>query len=154
MGVAIGARVLANARSHEDALTELGAEPVALGDAGDVDVVIELVGAQNLTGSLQALAPLGRIIVVGTGAGADTDISLRPLMGKRATVMGTVLRARPLEQKAAAVQAFAHQVVPLLANGRVRPLIDRVFPAAQANEAFDHLAAPGKLGKVLIEFAG
>jgi NADPH:quinone reductase-like Zn-dependent oxidoreductase len=154
MGVAIGARVLANARSHRDALTELGAEPVALDDATGVDVVIELVGAANLGGSLEALAPLGRIIVVGTGAGAETDISLRPVMGKRATLMGTVLRARPLEQKAAAVQAFAHQVVPLLANGRVRPLVDRVFPAEQANEAFDHLAAPGKLGKVLIEFVG
>jgi NADPH:quinone reductase-like Zn-dependent oxidoreductase len=154
LGVAVGARVLANARSHQDALKQLGAKPVALDDASGVDVVLELVGAQNLTGSLQALAPLGRIIVVGTGAGADTDISLRALMGKRATVMGTVLRARPLEQKAAAVQAFAQQVVPLLENGRVKPLIDRVFPAAQANEAFDHLAAPGKLGKVLLEFSG
>ena len=92
--------------------------------------------------------------MVGTGAGADTDVSLRALMGKRATVMGTVLRARPLEQKAAAVQAFGHQVVPLLASGRVRPLVDRVFPAERANDAFDHLAAPGKFGKVLLEFAG
>ncbi len=154
MGVAVGARVLANARSHPDALKELGAEPTALADATEVDVVLELVGAQNLTGSLQALAALGRIIVVGTGAGADTDVSLRALMGKRATVMGTVLRARPLEQKAAAVQAFGHQVVPLLASGRVRPLVDRVFPAERANDAFDHLAAPGKFGKVLLEFAG
>jgi NADPH:quinone reductase len=154
LGAAIGARVLANARSRHDDLTALGAEPVALDDVAGVDVVIELVGARNLTGSLQALAPLGRIIVVGTGTGADTDISLRALMGKRATLMGTVLRARPLEQKAAAVQAFAHQVVPLLANGRVKPIVDRVFPAAQANAAFDHLAAPGKLGKVLIEFGG
>jgi NADPH:quinone reductase-like Zn-dependent oxidoreductase len=74
-------------------------------------------------------------------------------MGKRASLMGTVLRARPLEEKAAAVQAFAHQVVPLLASGRVRPLVDRVFPAADAVAAFEHLAAPGKFGKVLLEFA-
>jgi NADPH:quinone reductase-like Zn-dependent oxidoreductase len=153
MGVAIGARVLANARAHHDRLAGLGAEPVALGDAAGVDVVLELVGAQNLEGSLAALAPLGRVIIVGTGAGADADISLRTLMGKRASVMGTMLRARPLEQKAAAVQAFAHQVVPLLASGRVRPLIDRVFPAEQAVDAFDHLAGPGKFGKVLLEFA-
>jgi NADPH:quinone reductase-like Zn-dependent oxidoreductase len=153
LGVAIGARVLANARSHHDRLAELGAEPTALEDASGVDVVLELVGAQNLAGSLAALAPLGRVIVVGTGAGAETDISLRPLMGKRASVMGTVLRARPLEQKAAAVQAFAHQVVPLLASGRVRPLVDRVFPAADAVAALDHLAAPGKLGKVLLDFS-
>lgn len=154
LGAAIGARVLANARSHHDALAGLGAEPTALADAAGVDVVLELVGAQNLAASLDALAPLGRIIVVGTGAGAETDISLRALMGKRASVMGTVLRARPLEQKAAAVQAFAHQVVPLLASGRVRPLVDRVFPAADAVDAFAHLEAPGKLGKVLLEFGG
>ena len=152
LGVAIGARVLANARSHHDRLAELGAEPVSLDDATGVDVVLELVGARNLGGSLDALAPLGRVIVVGTGTGAETDISLRVLMGKRASVMGTMLRARPLEQKAAAVQAFAHQVVPLLATGRVRPLVDRVFPAGEAVAAFDHLAAPGKLGKVLLEF--
>jgi NADPH:quinone reductase len=152
LGAAVGARVLANARAHHDALVELGAEPIALEDAAGVDVVLELVGAQNLAGSLDALAPLGRVIVVGTGAGAETEISLRALMGKRASVMGTVLRARPLEQKAAAVQAFAHQVLPLLASGRVRPVVDRVFPAADAVAAFDHLAAPGKLGKVLLEF--
>ena len=93
------------------------------------------------------------MIVVGTGAGADTEVSLRMLMGKRASVMGTMLRARPLEEKAAAVQAFAHQVVPLLASGRVRPLVDRVFPADRAADAFDHLAAPGKFGKVLLQFA-
>jgi NADPH:quinone reductase-like Zn-dependent oxidoreductase len=153
LGVAAGARVLANARVLHDRLAALGAEPVALADAAGVDVVLELVGAQHLTGSLEALAPRGRVIVVGTGAGADTEVSLRMLMGKRASVMGTMLRARPLEEKAAAVQAFAHQVVPLLASGRVRPLVDRVFPADRAADAFDHLAAPGKFGKVLLQFA-
>ncbi len=153
LGVAIGARVLANARVHHDRLAALGAEPVALADAAGVDVVLELIGAQNLAGSLAALAQRGRVIIVGTGAGADTDVSLRVLMGKRASVMGTVLRARPLEEKAAAVQAFSHQVVPLLASGRVRPLVDRVFPADQAVDAFAHLAGSGKWGKVLLEFA-
>ena len=69
--------------------------------------MLELVGAANLPGSLEALAVRGRIIVVGTGAGADAELSLRALMGRRASVMGTVLRARPVEEKAAAVQAFA-----------------------------------------------
>jgi NADPH:quinone reductase-like Zn-dependent oxidoreductase len=73
-------------------------------------------------------------------------------MGKRASITGTMLRARPLEQKAAAVQAFARQVVPLLERGAVRPLVDRVFPAEQAAEAFDHMNVPGKFGKVLLEF--
>jgi putative PIG3 family NAD(P)H quinone oxidoreductase len=153
LGVAAGVRVLANARSHREALTDLGAEPCQLSEARGVDVVLELVGAANLPGSLEALAVRGRIIVVGTGAGADAELSLRALMGRRASLMGTVLRARPVEEKAAAVQAFARSVVPHLAAGRVRPVVDRVFPIAEAAAAFDHLAAPGKLGKVLLELA-
>jgi putative PIG3 family NAD(P)H quinone oxidoreductase len=153
LGVAAGVRVLANARSHPEALTDLGAEPCQLSEARGVDVVLELVGAANLPGSLEALAVRGRIIVVGTGAGADAELSLRALMGRRASLMGTVLRARPVEEKAAAVQAFARSVVPHLAAGRVRPVVDRVFPIAEAAAAFDHLAAPGKLGKVLLELA-
>jgi len=153
LGVASGVRVLANARSHREALTDLGAEPCQLSEARGVDVVLELVGAANLPGSLEALAVRGRIIVVGTGAGADAELSLRALMGRRASLMGTVLRARPMEEKAAAVQAFARSVLPHLAADRVRPVIDRVFPIADAAAAFDHLAAPGKLGKVLLELA-
>jgi NADPH2:quinone reductase len=153
LGVASGVRVLANARSHREALTDLGAEPCQLSEARGVDVVLELVGAANLPGSLEALAVRGRIIVVGTGAGADAELSLRALMGRRASLMGTVLRARPMEEKAAAVLAFARSVLPHLAADRVRPVIDRVFPIADAAAAFDHLAAPGKLGKVLLELA-
>jgi len=153
LGVAAGARVLANTRSHREALTDMGAEPCVLSEARGVDVVLELVGAANLAGSLEALALRGRIIVVGTGAGADAELSLRALMGRRASVMGTVLRARSMEEKAAAVQAFARSVVPHLAAGRVRPVIDRVFPVAEAAAAFEHLSAPGKLGKVLLEMS-
>jgi NADPH2:quinone reductase len=153
LGVAAGARVLANTRSHREALTDMGAEPCVLSEARGVDVVLELVGAANLTGSLEALALRGRIIVVGTGAGADAELSLRALMGRRASVMGTVLRARSMEEKAAAVQAFARSVVPHLAAGRARPVIDRVFPVAEAAAAFEHLSAPGKLGKVLLEMS-
>ena len=73
-------------------------------------------------------------------------------MGRRARVMGTVLRARPLEEKATAVQAFAREVVPHLATGGIAPLVDRVFPAGEAAAAFDRLQSPGKLGKVLLDF--
>ena len=84
--------------------------------------------------------------------GADASVSLRHLMGRRGRIFGTMLRARPLEEKALAVQAFAREVVPLLATGAVRPLVDRVFPADDVHAAFDRLAAPGKLGKVLLAF--
>jgi NADPH:quinone reductase-like Zn-dependent oxidoreductase len=77
---------------------------------------------------------------------------LRALMGKRATMIGTLLRARPIEQKGAAVQAFARQVVPLLESGAIDPVVDRVFPAEQAAEAFDYMAQPGKFGKVLLSW--
>ncbi len=73
-------------------------------------------------------------------------------MGRRASLMGTVLRARPLEEKALAVGAFTREVVPHLASGKIVPLVDHVFPAAEATAAFDRLEATGKLGKVLLDF--
>ena len=161
LGLAAGARVVASVRSvgAGDALAAAGAivtgpdkvagELAALGGAG---VVLELIGAQNLEADFAVLAMKGRIVVVGTPAGADGAISLRALMGKRASLYGTMLRARPLEEKAAAVQAFARSVVPLLAAGQALPRIDRVFPAAEAAAAFDYLVRPGKSGKVLLDF--
>jgi putative PIG3 family NAD(P)H quinone oxidoreductase len=159
IGGAAGARVLASARSAHEELAALGAQPVAPEDAvaaaqslGGADVVLELVGAPNLPGDLDALAPKGRIVVVGTAAGADAELSLRALMGKRAAIHGTVLRARSLEEKAAAVQRFAHEVVPHLRTGRLRAIVAAVFPAEQAREAFDRMAGSGKFGKVLLSF--
>jgi NADPH:quinone reductase len=159
IGVAAGARVFASARSHHEELVALGSAAVAPDDAvaavqaeGGADVVLELVGAPNLDRNLDALAAKGRIVFVGTGAGADANLSVRKLMGKRAAVHGTVLRARPLEEKAAAVQAFAHEVVPHIAAGRMRAVVDRVFPAEEAAEAFDYMAGSGKFGKVLLSF--
>jgi NADPH:quinone reductase-like Zn-dependent oxidoreductase len=161
LGLAAGARVVASVRSPGagDALAaagaivaspdKVGAELAAVGGA---DVVLELVGAQNLQNDFGVLAMKGRIVIVGTPAGADGAISLRALMGKRASLYGTMLRARPVEEKAAAVQAFARSVVPLLAAGRALPRIDRVFPAAEAAAAFDYLVRPGKSGKVLLDF--
>jgi NADPH:quinone reductase-like Zn-dependent oxidoreductase len=73
-------------------------------------------------------------------------------MGRRARVMGTMLRARPLEEKAAAVQAFGHEILPFLADGRAHGIVDRIFPAEQVVAAFDYMAQPGKFGKVLLSF--
>ena len=161
LGVLLGARVFASSRSEETGrrLAALGAEAVTPEDAfervkaaGGADVVLELVGSPNLAADLDALATKGRLMVVGTGAGHEAPLSLRALMGKRARVLGTVLRARPVEEKAAAVQAFGREVVPLLADGRARGIVDRVFPADQAEEAFAYMAQPGKFGKVLLGF--
>ncbi len=157
----VGASVFASARSEEvrGRLEDLGAVAVDPGEAvdrvraeGGVDVVLELVGAPNLTGDLEALASKGRIVVVGTGAGAEAQLSLSTLMARRGRILGTVLRARPLEEKAAAVQAFAREVVPFLADGRARAVVDRTFPLEEAADALDYLGRPGKFGKVLLEF--
>ena len=116
------------------------------------DVILELVGAPHFPGNLDALALGGRIVVVGVGAGQEVTIPLLRLMQRRASVRGTVLRSRPLEEKAAAVRAFEREVVPALASGAIRPIVDRVFPAEEITSAFDHLAASGKTGKVLLRF--
>jgi NADPH:quinone reductase len=163
LGLAAGARVLANVRSPAAAAADLADEGAVVvtsetaGDhltaAGGADVVLELVGAPNVNLDFSGLAPQGRIVIVGTAGGDEAMVSLRRLMALRASLHGTVLRARSLEDKAAAVQAFVRSVVPLLAAGRAVPAIDRVFPAAQAAAAFDHLARPGKYGKILLEFS-
>jgi NADPH:quinone reductase-like Zn-dependent oxidoreductase len=161
LGLAAGARVVASVRTPgagqglaDDgavvtAPDQVAAQVAALGGA---DVVLELVGAPNLAADFAVARRKGRIVIVGTPAGADSAISLRELMSKRLALHGTVLRARPLEEKAAAVQAFTASVVPLLAAGAITPRIDRVFPAAEVTAAFDHLAEPGKSGKVLLDF--
>jgi NADPH:quinone reductase len=161
LGRVAGARVFGTVRSDgaRERIAQLGLEPLdpsafvePLRAMGGADIILELVGGPNLPADFEALAVKGRVVVVGTGAGADTDLSLRALMSKRARLFGTVLRARPLEEKAAAVQAFAHEVVPQLADVRVKPIVDRIFPAADAAEAFEYLARPGKFGKVLLAF--
>jgi len=159
IGLALGARVVATVRSDaaREAVAALGAEVVwdegfSETLAGAADVVLELVGATHFPGNLDALAPKGRIVVVGVGAGHEIALPLRVLMGKRASIRGTVLRARPLEEKAAAVRAFEREVVPGLASGRMRALVDSVYPAEDFAAAFDRLEGRGKFGKVLLAF--
>ena len=157
IGVAAGAQVFGVVRSEEAGalVRELGAEPVADDDFAEqvrADVILELVGAPHFPGNLAALKPRGRIVVVGVGAGSKVELDLGAMMGRRAELHGTVLRARSLEDKALAVRAFEREVVPHLASGRMRPLVDRVYEAASARDAYDRLAGPGKSGKVLVDF--
>ncbi len=165
IGVAMGARVLGTVRSDAAAslVDGLGARSVrdetfadavleATGGAG-ADVVLELVGAPHFPGNLDALARKGRIVIVGVGGGQEISLPLLALMVKRASIRGTVLRARPLEEKGMVIRAFEKEVVPALESGRMRPLVDSTFPAARVAEAFDRLEGSGKLGKVLIEFS-
>ncbi|SNR65343.1 alcohol dehydrogenase catalytic domain-containing protein [Blastococcus mobilis] len=118
---------------------------------GLFDLVIELVGGANLARLPLVLAPRGRIVIVGVPAGDEMSLSVRSLMRLRASLTGTNLRNRPPEEKALAVQAFAHEVVPLLA-GRLVAHLEACFPHTEAAAAFDHLASSGKRGKVLLSF--
>jgi NADPH:quinone reductase-like Zn-dependent oxidoreductase len=161
LGLAAGARVVASVRTPgagkglaDDGAVVAAPDQVAgqVAALGGADVVLELVGAPNLAADLALARRKGRIVIVGTPAGSDSPISLRELMTKRLALHGTMLRARPLEEKAAAVQAFAASVVPLLASGAISPRIDRVFAAADVTAAFDYLVKPGKSGKVLLDF--
>lgn len=162
LGLAAGARVVAGVRSVDAGrdLAERGAvvvtpEQVAecVAALGGADVILELVGSPNLELDLGAVATEGRIVVIGTSAATEATISLRGLMAKRVSLTGSTLRARSLEGKANAVQAFVRAVVPLLEQGRVAPRVERVFEASDAAAAFDHLSTPGKIGKILLEFS-
>ena len=157
IGVATGAQVFGVVRSEEAAalVRQLGAEPVqddSFSDDVRADVILELVGAPHFPANLTALNPRGRIVVVGVAAGSKVELDLGAMMGRRAELHGTVLRARSLEDKALAVRAFEREVVPQLSAGRMRALVDRVYPAEQAREAYDRLAGSGKSGKVLVDF--
>jgi putative PIG3 family NAD(P)H quinone oxidoreductase len=155
LGHAAGASVTATVRRPElrDAVSALGAEVVDPGDftdAGPFDVVLELIGAPNLEGNLQALATGGRLMVIGVGGGAKTELNLLALMGKRLRVMGATLRARPLEEKAATARAVERHVLPLVAAGAVRVPVSETFPLDQVAAGYEQFEAGGKLGKIVV----
>ena len=155
LGHAAGASVTATVRRPElrDAVSALGAEVVDPGDftdAGPFDVVLELIGAPNLEGNLQALAIGGRLTVIGVGGGAQAELNLLALMGKRLRVLGSTLRARPLEEKAATARAVERHVVPLVAAGAVRVPVSETFPLDEVAAAYERFEAGGKLGKIVV----
>ncbi|MBA2703212.1 MAG: NAD(P)H-quinone oxidoreductase [Blastocatellia bacterium] len=115
-----------------------------------VNVIIDLVGAAYLEANLSALASRGRLVLVGTTAGAKATLDFSLAMGKRLTIVGTMLRARSLEEKATATRLFGEQVVPLLASGKVRPVIDRVYKMEEIDEAHARMEANESFGKIVL----
>lgn len=115
-----------------------------------VDVILDVVGAPYWERNVASLATRGRIVLVGTLGGADAAVNLGAVMRKRATVMGTVLRARPVEQKAALVQEFVRRILPLLASGRIRPVVDRVLPLEAVADAHRAMEADENVGKIVL----
>ena len=155
LGHAAAARVTATVRNAElrDEVAKLGADVIApegFGDHGPFDVVLELVGAPNLQDNVNALATGGRITVIGMGAGAKGELHLGALMFKRGRIHGSMLRARPLEDKALTARGMERSVLPLLAAGTVRVPIAATYPLDRAEDAYARFEAGGKLGKIVL----
>jgi NADPH:quinone reductase len=153
---AAGAVVVASVRDEgrRGEVAALGADDVVSPDdvptGGPYDVVLELVGAASFPVALGALAPGGRIVVIGIGSGGQVEFNLGQLMGLRARISGSTLRARDRTAKATVVEGVRRHVLPNLAAGRLRvPVCDTVtFP--EVERAYDRFAAGGKLGKIVL----
>ncbi|WP_030193217.1 NAD(P)H-quinone oxidoreductase [Streptomyces sp. NRRL S-87] len=162
---AVGAKVAVTAGSPEKLArcAELGADVLidyrkqdfveevraATGGAG-ADVILDIIGAKYLARNVDALAVNGRMTVIGLQGGAKAELNLGALLMKRAAVVGTTLRARPLGEKAAVVAAVREHVWPLVEAGRVRPVVDRALPLAEAAEAHRLLESGEPVGKLLL----
>jgi len=115
-----------------------------------VNIVLDLVGGPYVAASLAALAPRGRLILIGTIAGTEATIPLGRVLSSRLTIRGTVLRNRPLEEKILAMRAFETQVVPLFARGILRAAIDREYPIASVRDAHARLESNATVGKIVL----
>jgi putative PIG3 family NAD(P)H quinone oxidoreductase len=162
---AIGARSIGTARTLAklDRARELGlddgvlvkegrfaAEVLTRTDQAGVDVILELVGGDYLGEDLACAAPRARVVLVGMLGGARTEIDLGSVLRKRVTIVGTMLRSRPLEEKIQAMQAFARHLVPLFESGALRPVIDRTFPLSLAAKAHAYMATNDGFGKIVL----
>jgi NADPH:quinone reductase len=155
LAAAAGATVFATVRNPDlrEAVAGLGAvaiDPAETEAHGPYHVILELVGAPNMTANINALVTGGRISVIGVGGGPTAEFSLQRLMIKRGRIYGSTLRARPLEQKAAAARALETQVLPLFAAGRVRVPVAATFTLQDAADAYQRFAAGAKFGKIVI----
>jgi putative PIG3 family NAD(P)H quinone oxidoreductase len=137
-------------RSPADWLAALRSE---LGDRGvaGIDVVLDVVGGDEVNRNLAAVRERGRIVQVGLLAGGSADVNVGALLSKRVSWTGTVLRARPIEEKLAICQRFVAEVVPLFATGALRPVIDRRFRLDDVAEAHRLMEADANVGKILVD---
>ena len=161
---ALGARVLTTAGSPAklELCRSLGADvaidyhddwPAAVRAATDgrgVDVILDVMGAKYLEPNVAALAPDGRLVVIGLQGGRKGTLDLNRLLTKRATVTATSLRGRPVEQKAAIARSVAERVWPLIASGQIKPAPETRFPLEQVAEAHRYLESGEHTGKVIL----
>lgn len=118
-----------------------------------VEVILDCVGGEYLQKNLALLKLRGRLVLIGLMGGAKSEIDLTLVLRKRLRLIGSVLRSRTLAEKIALTAAFKEKVLPLLLNQQIRPVIDSVYPLAEAGEAHAHVAANKNLGKVVLRVA-
>jgi NADPH2:quinone reductase len=116
-----------------------------------VDALLDLVGGPWTAAGMGALAPRGRLILVGLVAGVTAELSLRTVLSRRLTIRGTVLRARPLEEKIMATQLLERRLLPLFASGNLAPNVFRVLPLTEAAAAYELLGSNETAGKVVLD---
>jgi NADPH2:quinone reductase len=165
VGVAAGAHVVTTAGGPERAARclALGAElavdhrsqdfvdvVLEATDGRGVDVILDVVGGAYLERNLAALATGGRLALIGLQKGRRAELDLGTLLSKRAMVLGTTLRSRPAAQKAAIVADVVAAVWPMVADGRIRPVVHTRMPMAEAARAHELMAEGGAFGKVLL----
>jgi NADPH:quinone reductase-like Zn-dependent oxidoreductase len=117
---------------------------------GGFDVVLDLAGGPYTNASLHALASRGRLILIGTMAGPKSEIDLGQMLSRRAQMIGTVLRARSLEEKIAVTRSFAKEVVPLFADGKLHPVIDSEFSLQEIRRAHERMESNATFGKIVL----
>jgi NADPH:quinone reductase len=119
--------------------------------AGDgVDVILDWIGAPYLTRHLQILRNRGRLLVIGLMGGNQGEVQLAPLLSKRLHIIGSVLRSRSRDEKAVLMRAFRDRVLPLLASGKVRPIVDRIYPVRDVEAAHQYLREGRHFGKIVL----
>ncbi len=141
----LGADILIDYR-EQDFVEELAK---ATGGAG-ADVILDIMGAKYLDRNVQALAVNGRLVIIGLQGGRKGELNLGALLTKRASVTATSLRGRPHEEKAEIVAAVREHVWPLIAGGRVKPVVDRTLPMREAAQAHEVLEGSSHVGKLLL----
>jgi NADPH:quinone reductase-like Zn-dependent oxidoreductase len=163
IATAIGARIAVTCSAGKAAAcTELGADLVVQRSPHDwlaevrarvpqgFDVVLDVIGGDEVDRNLQAVATKGTIVQVGLMGGGATMVNVGLLLAKRATWVGTTLRARPIEEKVAVTRRFAAEVLPLFDTGALRPVIDSVHSLDDIAAAHDHMASNANTGKIVI----
>jgi putative PIG3 family NAD(P)H quinone oxidoreductase len=164
---AIGARVIVTCSTSKiAACRQLGADLIVEYTSADfvdavkafthgkgVDVILDVIGGDYVDRNIASLAVKGSIVQVGTMAGAPQALNVGALMFKRARIIGTVLRARPLEEKIAISQRFAAEMLPLFDSGAMKPVIDSRFAFVDIAAAHEHMGANANAGKILVDIA-